>query len=68
MGEGVRMVAKKFPLGMTVRDLRDLVNELPLVDRYGDDAEVFMKTGRNLSGPVRTVWPLNSADVLLDFK
>jgi len=64
----------EFPNGMTVRELKKVIEFWPEVNQYtGEECEVWIETGRNLGSQVRKVWPLNerendgliSADIIL---
>jgi hypothetical protein len=65
----------EFPNGMTVKELKEVIKQWPEVDEHtGEDCEVWITTGKNLSSPVICVYPLNlrmnngkaSYDILLD--
>ena len=49
---------------MTISELKELIANLPDRDEAGEDYEVWMLTGRNLSSPVLDMVPLNRGDVL----
>jgi len=53
-----------FKNGMTVRELKALVADLPEKDDSGEDYEVWMMTGDGLTSEVTSVSPLNEGDVL----
>ena len=54
----------EYPMGMTVKQLKNIIKDWPEEDDNGDDSEVFLVTGLNLSGPVTEVCRLNSTDIL----
>jgi hypothetical protein len=69
------LVLRDFDNGMTVRELKELIKVWPETNQYGEDCEVWIETGHNLSSPVTTVGPLNrreddagnmSADLILE--
>ena len=55
----------EYPMGMTVKQLKNIIKDWPEEDDNGDDSEVFLVTGLNLSGPATTVENLNGTDILL---
>jgi hypothetical protein len=54
-----RLSIRKFENGLTVRELKELINDWPETDKYGEDCEVWIETGKNLSSQVTLVSPLN---------
>jgi hypothetical protein len=56
---------KEFEMGMTVRDLKELIKDWPETDKYGEPAEVWVETTPGLSSPVRLATTLNGTDILL---
>lgn len=60
---------KEFKNGMTIRELKELVKDLPERDEERDeDYEVWMSgSGRGLSSPVLSVCPLNAGDILFEY-
>jgi len=42
----------EYPQGMTVRELKELIRDWPEEDEFGNETDVFIETGKNLSGPV----------------
>lgn len=54
-------------VGMTIKELKDLVKDLPEVDENGENYEVWVENCeyRGLSNPVRTITRLNKGDILL---
>jgi DNA-binding transcriptional MerR regulator len=68
-----RLYIRKFENGLTVKELKELIKDWPETDEHGEDCEVWIETGSNLSSPVTIVSPLNmrnengivSADIIL---
>ena len=69
------VVIRDFENGMTVRELKAMIKDWPEINQYGEDCEVWIETGRNLSSPATTAGPLNlrengggnvSADFILE--
>ena len=69
------IVMRDFDNGMTVRELKEIIKDWPETNQYGEDCEVWVETGKNLSSPVTTAGPLNlreddngnvSADFILE--
>ena len=54
----------EYPMGLTVKQLKDIIKDWPEEDHMGEDSEVFLCTGVNRSGPVTTVENLNGTDIL----
>jgi len=58
----------EFLNGLTVAELKRVLEAWPDTDNYGLPTEVWIETGENLSSPVNSIWPLNaqenSADIL----
>ena len=53
--------------GVTVRELKDWLADLPDTDPVtGEPSEVWVEVDRHKSCPVKQVWSLNRADVLLE--
>lgn len=50
------------PNGLTIKELKELIKDLPEENEYGEPFEVWIETGRGLSSPVKSVWPLNKRD------
>lgn len=69
-------VMTDYPNGMTVRDLKAIVNALPDTNEHGENHEVWIAVDDDGSNQVKSVWPLNaryangdkmtSADILLE--
>ena len=65
-----------IPMGMTVKELKKAIINWPETNEYtGEDCEVWLTTGVNLSSPVVGITPLNkrkddngniSADILFE--
>ena len=51
--------------GLTVKELKEMIKDWPEEDQYGEPAEVWIEDECGVSNPVRAVWPLNDADILL---
>lgn len=49
-----------FNEGLTVRELRELIEHWPDVDKNGDPYTVWMSVGEGLSSMVKSVSPLNA--------
>lgn len=46
--------------GITIKQLKELVKDLPEVDDNGDDYQVWLEDSKTgLSNVCRSVWPLN---------
>lgn len=46
-------------MGMTVSELKRIINEWPETNNYGDPTEVWIETGFQLSSPCVSLDPLN---------
>ena len=59
---------RQFRMGMTVTELKALIQDWPETDGTGEPTEVWIETAKNQSSPVTVVSPLNvygnAADVL----
>ena len=64
------MNAYTFRNGMTIAELKEVVNAWPEILDNGEPAEVWIGCGNGLSNIVKEVWPLNNrngkADMLLE--
>ena len=49
----------EFKNGLTIRELKKLLEDWPEEDAYGEPTEVWFTTGVNLSSPVTSVSQLN---------
>jgi len=60
---------KKYPQGMTIRDLKAALKDWPEEDKDCEAKEVWVETQAGGSCQVTAIWPLNkgggSADLLL---
>lgn len=50
--------------GITVKQLKDLVKDLPEQDEWGDDHTVWIETDTNRSNQAVEIWQLNGSDML----
>jgi hypothetical protein len=67
----------KFPNGLTVKELKELMKDWPEEDEFGEPCEVWLETSDGHSNIVKHVIPLNrrvfddnvtfSADLLLGY-
>lgn len=51
--------SKYFSLGLTVQELKELLEDIPSKNIYGDPYEIWMRTGDNISSPVKSIDILN---------
>jgi chaperonin cofactor prefoldin len=55
---------------LTIRQLKEILSVLPDTNEYGEDCEVWMSVGNNLSNVVKSVWSLNlrneGCDIILE--
>jgi hypothetical protein len=55
---------------LTIRELKEILSVLPDTNEYGEDFEVWMSVGNNLSNVVKSVWSLNlrndGCDIILE--
>jgi hypothetical protein len=55
---------------LTIKQLKEILSVLPDTDEYGEDYEVWMSAGNNLSNVVKSVWSLNlrndGCDIILE--
>lgn len=58
--------------GLTIKELKIMINDTPEVNEDGKPFEVWVQTGDNVSSPVKTVYKLNSredgCDILLSYE
>ena len=47
---------------LTIRELKEILSVLPDTNEYGEDFEVWMSAGNNLSNVVKSVWSLNKRE------
>lgn len=59
------MIPFENQMGMTVRELKEVIKGWPEEDENGEPTEVWMQTGRGLSSPVGTVRQLNPDHLIL---
>lgn len=52
--------------GITIKELKDYVKDLPEKNENGDDFTVWMATGEGLSSQVKEIWQLNAGDIIID--
>jgi hypothetical protein len=52
--------------GITIKELKTLINSLPETDEYGDDYEIWIENtdAEGLSNPVKTIMQLNQGDLI----
>ena len=55
---------------ITIRELKELVKELPEVDEYGNEYEVWIENTDNngLSNAAKTIMQLNKGDIILSIR
>lgn len=58
---------KIYEMGMTVRELKELVKDPPEQDESGEDYGVYQESGRYKSSPVFTAVQLNEGDIPLRY-
>ncbi len=60
----------KSKIGITIKQLKDLVKDLPEIDEYGADYEVWIENtdDRYLSNVAKQIIPLNGGDILISIK
>jgi hypothetical protein len=55
---------------LTIQELKEILSVLPDKNEYGEDFEVWMSVGNNLSNVVKSVWSLNlrndGCDIILE--
>ncbi len=51
--------------GITMKQLKDYIKDMPDKNENGEDYEIFIETGQNLSSIVTEIWDLNNGDLLL---
>jgi hypothetical protein len=56
--------------GITIKELKELVKDLPEKDGNGDDYEVWVENTDDdgLSNVVKTIWQLNQGDIIFSIK
>lgn len=50
--------------GLTIKELKEIVKDLPDTDEDGDDYEVWIMTSDGLSNIVKSVYTLNRGDII----
>ena len=53
-------------MAITIRELKEYVKDMPEVDEYGDDFEVWVETKPNLTSPAVGLIKLNQGDLCID--
>jgi len=56
----------EYPNGITIRELKIIIKDLPEEDENGELFELWMYTGVGLSSPVTEIWKLNQGDLIVD--
>ena len=54
--------------GITVRQLKEYIKNLPEVDDMGEDYEVWISTGGGLSNVAKEICRLNKGDIILNWR
>ena len=56
--------------GITIKELKELVKDLPEVDEYGEDYEVWVENtdDEGLSNSAKTIMRLNKGDILVSIR
>jgi hypothetical protein len=56
--------------GITIRELKELVKDLPEADEYGEDYEVWVENTDNngLSNAAKTIMQLNKGDIIVSIR
>ena len=54
--------------GVTIKDLKEYVKDLPETDENGEDYEMWVENENGTSNMVKSIWPLNSGDILIKNK
>lgn len=56
--------------GITLQQLKTWLKSFPEKDKFGENREVWVETGKGTSSVVKRIWPLNvrdsSADILIE--
>lgn len=53
---------------ITVKELKEFLNKIPETNSQGEDSEVWIMSGVNLSSPLIEITKLNETDVCLTSK
>lgn len=48
--------------GITIKQLKQLIKDLPEKDQYGEDYTVWMSSDEGYSNAVKAIWPLNKRE------
>ena len=59
------MTIHRFENGMTITDLKKVIDGMPEKDDNGEDYEVWMSVGRQISSQVSQAVDLNKGDLIL---
>lgn len=51
--------------GITIKQIKDLVKDLPETDYFGNDYEVWIVTENGLSSRVTEIMQLNQGDIII---
>lgn len=56
--------------GITIKELKELVKDLPEVDEYGEDYEVWVENtdDEGLSNSAKTIMQLNKGDIIVSIR
>jgi len=56
--------------GITIKELKELVKDLPEVDEYGEDYEVWVENTNDngLSNAAKTIMQLNKGDIIVSIR
>ena len=57
-----------FPKGLTIRELKEIVDGMAEKDEEGRDYEVFIEVGVNRASKVTAVWPANKREAGMDLQ
>tara|TARA_R110000851_G_scaffold51411_2_gene122038 strand:+ start:382 stop:570 length:189 start_codon:yes stop_codon:yes gene_type:complete len=52
--------------GITIKELKNLVKDLPEQDDNGENYTVWISKGDGLSSVSKSIWTLNEGDLLID--
>lgn len=51
--------------GITIKELKELIKNLPETDEFGENYEVWIETQNGFSSPVTLIQKLNAGDILI---
>ncbi len=56
--------------GITIKELKALINSIPETDEHGDDYEIWLEHTENqyLSSPCKVIMQLNQGDLIFSVK